>query len=241
MLDHALFSNSDAFKDADALARELSGTGARPHEVFGHLIAIAFAATIASVYTDGEALDYAQSTLDEALRALERVKIDNARAAGMTNSLILALSQNGGDRLGDMAARLGFLHAGLGQFFTPSCVATLLSRINAEAIDFEKVIAEKGYVTAMDPTAGSGGLLIHFADRVRAAGYDPKFKLFCEATELDTAAFRMLYVQLSAYDIPARVILGDTLTRENRLVLYTPAYINFFQPRRQMAALGACF
>lgn len=237
MLDTALFSNPDAFKDADALARELSGTGARPHEVFGHLIAIAFAATVATAYQDGDAMDYAESTLEDALKSLDRSGIDKARAASMTNSLVMALSENGGDRLGDMAARLGILHTGLGQFFTPSCVATLLSRIQVGSTDFARVIAEKGYVSAMDPTAGSGGLLIQFAKKLRDAGYDPKFKLFCEATEIDVSAFRMLYVQLSAYDIPARVVLGDSLTRENRMVLFTPAYIKFFFPRRQVAAL----
>lgn len=222
-----------AFKAADQFAREFSGTGMRPHEAFRHLIEVLFCITAATVdeYCDEEL----SKELEEALSRFERCGVKRDRVLVMVQDFIEALAADGGDRLGDMAARLNVLDAGMGQFFTPSCVAGMLSDIALpDEAKIESNIAQHGYMSAMDPAAGSGGLLISFAQRVREAGFDPRFKLFVEATEKDSEAWRMLYVQLSAYDIPARVILGDSLTLENRRILFTPAYHQFFKPRRDL-------
>ena len=227
---------ADAFKAADAFAREFSGTGMRPHEAFRHLIEVLFCVTAATV--DEYCTEELSKELEEALSRFERCGVGREQTLGLVQDFIEALAADGGDRLGDMAARLNVLHEGMGQFFTPSCVAGLLSRICLPDADTIRThIARHGYISSMDPAAGSGGLLIALAKRVRDTGFDPKFNLFVEATEKDALAWRMCYVQLSSYDIPARVILGDSLTLEHSRVLYTPAYHQFFKPRRALDAL----
>lgn len=225
-----------AFKAADAFAREFSGTGMRPYEAFRHLLELLFCVTAATVPEYRE--EVLGQEFEEALERFKRCGIEREKALTLAMDLMQAIASDGGDRLGDMAAHLNILDSGMGQFFSPSCVARLLAEITLP--DQETIqghIARSGYFTAMDPAAGSGGLLIALAQRVRDAGEDPKFKLMVEATEKDAQAWRMLYVQLSAYDIPARVILGDSLTLENQRVLYTPAYHRFFKLRRDLDVL----
>lgn len=225
-----------AFKAADAFARQFEGTAMRPHEAFRAAIEVLCCVTLATV--PAYQAEELSKEFDEAIRAFERCGVSREKALTLAKDFMEALAADGGDRLGDMAALLGTLYAGMGQFFTPSCVASLLAQF---ALPDEETIAghikRGGYMTAGDPAAGSGGLLIALAQRVRAAGFDPRFNLFVQATEKDAQAWRMCYVQLSAYDIPACVILGDSLTLERWRVAYTPAYWRFFKPRRDLDAL----
>lgn len=227
---------SNAFKAADAFARRFEGTAMRPSEAFRGIIEILFCLTVATV-PEYRCANLAQE-FDEAIRRFTKCGVKQEDALNLAKDFMEALAEDGGDRLGDMAARLNVLSSGMGQFFTPSCVASLLSQI---ALPDEETIRghveRSGFMFGMDPAAGSGGLLIALAQRVRAAGLDHRFKLFVEATEKDVEAWRMCYVQLAAYDIPARVILGDSLTLERRRVAYTPAYWQFFKPRRGLDAL----
>lgn len=225
-----------AFKAADAFARQFEGTAMRPHEAFRAAIEVLCCVTLATVpqyQTEELAKEF-----DEAIRAFERCGVSREKALTLAKDFMEALAADGGDRLGDMAARLGTLYAGMGQFFTPSCVASLLAQFTLpDEATIRRHVEDGGYMTAMDPAAGSGGLLIALAQRVREAGFDPRFNLFVQATEKDAQAWRMCYVQLSAYDIPARVVLGDSLTLENQRVVYTPAYWQFYKPRRNLDAL----
>jgi hypothetical protein len=225
-----------AFKAADTFAREFEGTAMRPHEAFRAVIEVLCCVTLAAVQeyqTDELAREF-----DEAIRAFERCGVKREQALNLAKDFMEAMASDGGDRLGDMAARLGTLYSGMGQFFTPTCVSTLLAQITLpDEATIRGHVERNGFMRSMDPAAGSGGLLIALAQRVRDAGFDPRFKLFVEATEKDAAAWRMCYVQLAAYDIPARVVLGDSLTLENRRVAYTPAYFQFFKPRRDLDAL----
>lgn len=101
-------------------------------------------------------------------------------------------------------------------------------------IDYADIIQRHGYVTAMDPTCGSGGLLLRFAERMRDAGHTPRHELFVEGTDIEMSAWKMAYVQLAFRDIPARLILGNCLTREVRETIYTPAYHRMFVPHQRM-------
>jgi hypothetical protein len=227
-----------AFKAADAFARQFEGTAMRPHEAFRAAIEVLFCVTLATVPT--YQTQELSREFDEAMRAFERCGVSREKALNLAKDFMEALAADGGDRLGDMAARLGTLYAGMGQFFTPSCVASLLSQfVLPDEATIRRHIENGGYMTAGDPAAGSGGLLIALAQRVRQAGFDPRFNLFVQATEKDAQAWRMCYVQLSAYDIPARVVLGDSLTLENQRVVYTPAYWHFYKPRRNLDAFLA--
>lgn len=210
----------------------------RPWEAFGHLLDVWFVSTACVVpeYTQGETGDWLQETLDEALSRFDRAKIERRAVVEMVQYLTGEMVEHKGDFLGELAGHLQTLNGHMGQFFTPPGVADILARLTA--LSTEKVaehIERQGYTTVLDCAAGSGALLVEYANRVRGLGFDPKFHLFAHATDLDRQAFRMLYVQLSAYDIPAEVVWGNSLTLENTRVLHTPAYHRFFKPRRALA------
>ena len=110
-----------------------------------------------------------------------------------------------------------------GQFFTPYYISELMAKINF--IGVEEIIKEKGYFSISEPTCGSGGMVIACAETVAEQGFNPSEAMWCQAQDIDNLCFMMTYVQLSLLDIPARVVLGNTLAFEEDKVLYTPAFI----------------
>jgi hypothetical protein len=227
-------------KAATHFEKTFQGGAMRPWEAFSHLLDVWFVSTACLVpaYTQGETGEWLQETLDEALRKFDRAGIERRAVVDMVEYLTGEMVQHKGDFLGELAGHLQTLNGNMGQYFTPACVSDLLARITAKSDEeVTRLIDAKGYTTCHDCAAGSGALLIEHARRLREMGFDPKFQLFAEGTDLDRQAFMMLYIQLSAYDIPARVILGDSLTLETARVLYTPAYHCFFKPRRNLDAL----
>ncbi|MDG1457906.1 MAG: hypothetical protein P8Q92_08480 [Pseudoprimorskyibacter sp.] len=56
------------------------------------------------------------------------------------------------------------------------------------------------------------------------AGHNPADKLWVEASDVDRMAALMCYIQLRLWNVPAGVIVGDTLSREIREVGCTPAH-----------------
>jgi hypothetical protein len=56
------------------------------------------------------------------------------------------------------------------------------------------------------------------------AGYDPAQRLWVQAIDVERMAALMCYIQLSLWNVPAEVIVGNTLSWEIREVWYTPAH-----------------
>jgi hypothetical protein len=56
------------------------------------------------------------------------------------------------------------------------------------------------------------------------AGHDPARTLWVQAIDVDRMAALMCYVQLSLWNVPAEVIVGNTLSWDIREVWYTPAH-----------------
>ncbi len=114
-----------------------------------------------------------------------------------------------------------------GQFFTPYNVSKLMAEINI--IEIENQLAERDFITLSEPCSGSGGIIIAFAESLKEKGYNYQHQLFVEAIDIDELCFMMTYIQLALYGIPARVVLGDTLSLKYQKKLYTPMYfINGF-------------
>ena len=110
-----------------------------------------------------------------------------------------------------------------GQFFTPYHISYFMAQINLGSI--EETIKDKGYFSMCEPTCGSGGIVIACAETVTKQGFNPSEVMWCQAQDIDNLCFMMTYIQLSLLDVPARVVLGDTLAFEENKVLYTPAFI----------------
>jgi hypothetical protein len=75
-------------------------------------------------------------------------------------------------------------------------------------------------------------MVLAFAKEMIEQGYNPATKLWVQCIDIDRVASMMCYIQLSLWNIPAQVIVGNTLTREYREVLYTPAYYLFGWDRK---------
>lgn len=125
---------------------------------------------------------------------------------------------------------LGLGNKNTGQFFTPTHISDFMAKVIS--ID-EKGIEENGYVTLHKPTCGAGGMILAYAREVNAKGYSTSRNLYVEAWDIDILCTYMTFLQLALYDIPAKVVNGDTLALKEKFVLYTPAYFIFRQLEKE--------
>lgn len=70
-------------------------------------------------------------------------------------------------------------------------------------------------------------MILSYAKVMQEEGFEPSRNLVVEAQDVDILCTYMTFVQLALYDIPAKVVNGNTLLKEENIVLYTPAYFIF--------------
>ena len=133
------------------------------------------------------------------------------------------------DILGEIFNYLNMGNAKTGQFFTPTPISKAIAQINSIN---EKEIQEKGYMYLHEPACGAGGMILAVANNLQSKGYDTYRNLFVECWDIDKSCAMMTFIQLSLYDIPARVIWGDTLLLKPNEIFYTPAYFVFEQLKK---------
>lgn len=135
----------------------------------------------------------------------------------------IAIAPGGRDFLGAVAAEIGALDAGLGQFFTPYEVSRLMAEINLT--DVPRLIEEHGFFTMEEPAAGAGGMVIAAADAVASLGYDPALTMWFEAVELNRPTFHMAYIQTTLRGLAGKVCHGNSLSME--VFSVTPTHAAF--------------
>lgn len=128
------------------------------------------------------------------------------------------------DYMGHLFHEMGFHNKQKGQFFTPQPVSDMMALMSVGKVE-EKLLEEKGYISAYDCAAGSGSMLLGVAKAMLTQGYNPTQQLLVIAEDIDTRCVHMAYIQLSLYGIPAIVVNCNSLTREEYDRFYTPAYI----------------
>ena len=206
-------------KEIKALAKDITSAARalRPAELFDGLVEAMFQIAKA------QAADPI-AAFEEAIKGLCDRGADKESSVDLLIRMFEAIDDHDGDTLGDLAAELGTLNGHMGQFFTPFDLGRLLTGLSFDEDRVRDAIRERGYVSLSEPAAGSGGLVLAFAQHMLDAGFPPHLHMFAEARELDRRAFQMCFVQLSVRKIPARVVHCNTLTMEEWEVLYTPAY-----------------
>lgn len=138
----------------------------------------------------------------------------------------MAMEEDPGDVLGRVFGELELHNTARGQFFTPDEICRLMARLSIGTPDeLQAMIAEKGYIAAMEPACGAGAMLIAMALALQERGICYQRQLHITAVDIDPRAVHMAYVQLSLLHIPAVIVLGNTLTMEEREHWYTPAHI----------------
>ena len=149
----------------------------------------------------------------------------------MFGELILALEyeyQTRGftDILGNLFHELELHNKYKGQFFTPQHVCTLMAKMTIGSKEHsDKIIHDKGYFPVLEPTIGSGAMVLGFANAMKEYDYNHSQQLFVIGVDIDLKCVFMSYLQLSLYGIPAVVVHGNSLTNEEWSRWYTPAYV----------------
>lgn len=146
------------------------------------------------------------------------------------NLMVSALEAKFHDFIGSIFMELELGSGGMGQYFTPYSVQSMMARMLTPGI--QEKIAHEGIATISDPACGSAGMIIAYAECLLEADINPSAHLFASCIDIDPIAADMAFIQLSLLGIAAEVVTGNTLTMQFNRVRYTPVYyLNNFEER----------
>jgi hypothetical protein len=131
------------------------------------------------------------------------------------------------DVLGPLIAGLELpLNKYWGQVLTPWEVSYMMAKMTFGGKDeIEAAMAEKGYITAMEPTCGVGGMVLAMACALEDEGINFCQHLHVTAVDVDPMMVHATYLQASLFGIPATVVCGNSLKLEETEHWYTPVHI----------------
>ena len=136
--------------------------------------------------------------------------------------LVMALDSEPRDILGPLYMELEIANKDAGQFFTPPELSELMANLTFG--DMLDRLDSQPFITAGEPACGAGGMILALVKVMTRAGHDPARKLWVQAIDVDRMAALMCYTQLSLWNVPAEIIVGNTLSWDIREVWYTPAH-----------------
>ncbi len=149
-------------------------------------------------------------------------KEDQHAFSTLLHILIELLDEEPVDQLGGIFMELGFGEDLKGQFFTPNELSKLMAQMTfAECIESLKT---QPFIKMSEPACGAGGMILPAVDMLIKAKYNPATTFFVQAVDVDRVSALMCYIQLALWNVPAEVIVGNSLSLEVREVWYTPAY-----------------
>ena len=149
-------------------------------------------------------------------------KPDQLAFSKLLGCLVAALDEDPRDILGPLYMELEIANKDAGQFFTPPELSELMANLTFR--DELAKLENQPFLTAGEPACGAGGMILALVKVLTTAGFDPAQKLWVQAIDGDRMAALMCYIQLSLWNVPAEVIVGNTLSLEIREVWYTPAH-----------------
>lgn len=139
--------------------------------------------------------------------------------------LVQAFEDAPGDVLGSVFGELELGNAAAGQYFTPFSVCQMMAGITIDADEARQKIAERGYITVQEPACGAGAMVIAMAQYLQQEGINYQQHMHATCIDVDARAVHMAYVQFALMHIPAVLVIGNTLTLEQREVWHTPAHV----------------
>jgi len=166
----------------------------------------------------------------EYLAIIGRYKPEDQKAfPKLLAHLVAMLEPEPRDMLGPLYMELEVANRDQGQFFTPPEVSELMARMQG----LDQLLAEgRPFITLSEPACGAGGMVLAVVKTLIGAGYDPARALWVQAWDIDRLAALMAYVQLSLWNVPAEIVVGNTLSLEVREVWHTPAHhLGFWSTR----------
>ena len=175
------------------------------------------------------AVDLAQREPREAryMEIVKRYKPDElAKFPQMFAALTLALEESPDDIMGRTFHDLELHNKWAGQYFSPYPLCRMMAKMTiGDKTELEAKIAARGFVTASEPAAGSGAMVIALAQEMKEAGINYQRHLHVTAVDVDLKCVHMAYLQLSLLHIPAVIVHGNSLSLEESGRWYTPAHI----------------
>jgi len=163
---------------------------------------------------------------EEYMQVMSRYEgADPDRMARLLALTVEALQAGPSDFLGPIFMDLSFGDAARGQFYTPEGIAKLITEIGFGDVD--AALAKKPFLSVSEPSCGAGGMILPIVETMLRQGHDPACKLWVQAVDVDRTSALMCYIQLSLWNVPAEIIVGNTLTLEVREIWKTPSYALF--------------
>jgi hypothetical protein len=161
------------------------------------------------------------------LEVVKRYKPDELSTfPKMFAMLTLALEDEPADVLGRTFHDLELHNKWAGQYFSPYPLCQMMAKMTlGDKAEIESKISERGFVTAMEPAAGSGAMVIALAHEMRDMGINYQQHLHITAVDVDPKCVHMSYLQFSLLHIPAVVVHGNSLSLEEFGHWHTPAHI----------------
>ena len=126
------------------------------------------------------------------------------------------------DVLGDLYMSLDFGSKHMGQHFTPIEISNLMAGMISD--DVSQTIKSNGYLSISDPACGAGSTLLAKVTKLIEAGYNPANSMYVEGVAIDRLSAMMCFVQMTLWNVPARIFVGDSLSLKMREVWKTSAY-----------------
>jgi len=174
-------------------------------------------------------VDWTQRNVREEryLRIIKKYEPSEAhRFPEMLAELTMAMEYGHDDVLGQVFGELEMGNDARGQYFTPYEVCQVMASLTIGGDRYlAERLAERGFVTVNEPACGAGAMAIAFAEALTEKGFNSQRCLHITAQDIDSRAIHMAYLQLSLLHIPATLILGNTIMREESELWYTPAHI----------------
>jgi hypothetical protein len=168
-------------------------------------------------------ISFDQSREDEYLRIIKGYsREDVVNITRMMALLVQALDVEPADVLGQLYMSLEFGSSHHGQFFTPDGISRLMAGI--QVADIDELLRTRDFIKLSEPACGAGGMILAVINTLVGKGIDPAKRIFVEAIDIDRTAALMCYIQLSLWNVPAEVIVGDCLRLDYREHWFTPAY-----------------
>lgn len=208
------------------IAESMAGKYA-PHEILEdwvklYALAIANSTEVVKndIYTKREA-EY--STIVSKYKAEERDKMGEMGAV-----LVECLTREPEDVLGYVYMLAAAKNKNAGQFFTPFNLSKATARISVDKLDLTREI-----INILEPSCGSGGMVIAAYEELRKRGVKVQERLWVETSDIDLRCVHMAYIQISLLGIKGIVYQKDTLSKldekiEAEHMFITPAAKGMF-------------
>lgn len=157
---------------------------------------------------------------------------DVDRFARMLGCITLSLEDGFKDCLGQLFMMLELGDHWRGQYFTPYTVSYLMAKMAIGATARADIEAAGGFITLQEPAVGAGGMVVAAAHALQDEKINYQQCLHVTATDIDTTAVHMAYIQLSLLHVPALVIHGNSLALTEWDHWVTPAHVLGFWDRK---------